>query len=50
MSGKRFVYVRVPVPAANEMKNIRPFYERIVARPAVMRAFANEGIKPFGAS
>jgi glutathione S-transferase len=37
-------------PAANEMKNIRPFYERIVARPAVMRAFANEGIKPFGAS
>lgn len=35
-------------PAANEMKNIRPFYERIVARPAVARAFANEGIKAFG--
>jgi glutathione S-transferase len=35
-------------PPANEMKNIRPFYERIIARPAVARAFANEGIKPFG--
>jgi hypothetical protein len=35
-------------PAANEMKNIRPFYERIVARPAVMRVFAAEGIKAFG--
>lgn len=35
-------------PAANEMPNIRPFYERIVARPAVARAFAAEGIKAFG--
>jgi glutathione S-transferase len=35
-------------PPANEMKNIRPFYERIVARPAVARAFAKEGIKAFG--
>lgn len=37
-------------PAANEMRHIRPFYERMVARPAVARAFAREGIKPFGAS
>lgn len=37
-------------PAANEMRNIRPFYERMVARPAVARAFAREGIKPFGTS
>jgi glutathione S-transferase len=35
-------------PAANEMKNIRPFYERMLARPAVARAFAAEGIKGFG--
>jgi glutathione S-transferase len=35
-------------PPANEMKNIRPFYERVIARPAVARAFAAEGIKPFG--
>jgi glutathione S-transferase len=35
-------------PAANEMRNIRPFYERMVARPAVARAFAREGIRPFG--
>jgi glutathione S-transferase len=35
-------------PAANEMRNIRPFYERMIARPAVARAFASEGIKPFG--
>jgi glutathione S-transferase len=36
-------------PPANEMRNIRPFYERMVARPAVARAFEREGIKPFGA-
>jgi len=35
-------------PAANEMQNIRPFYERVIARPAVARAFAAEGIRPFG--
>jgi glutathione S-transferase len=35
-------------PAANEMRNIRPFYERMIARPAVARAFASEGIKAFG--
>jgi len=35
-------------PPANEMKNIRAFYERMIARPAVARAFAAEGIKPFG--
>jgi glutathione S-transferase len=37
-------------PAANEMRNIRPFYERMIARPAVASAFASEGIKPFGTS
>ena len=37
-------------PPANEMKNIRPFYERMIARPAVARAFAAEGVKPFGTS
>lgn len=36
------------VPAAKEMANIRPFYERMVARPAVARAFAREAIMPFG--
>jgi glutathione S-transferase len=35
-------------PPANEMPGIRPFYERMVARPAVARAFAAEGIKAFG--
>jgi glutathione S-transferase len=35
-------------PPANEMRNIRPFYERMVARPAMARAFAAEGIKAFG--
>jgi glutathione S-transferase len=35
-------------PPANEMAGIRPFYERMVARPAVARAFAREGIKAFG--
>jgi glutathione S-transferase len=37
-------------PAANEMGNIRPFYERMIARPAVARAFAREGIKAYGTS
>ena len=35
-------------PPANEMKNIRPFYERMIARPAVARAMQREGIKAFG--
>lgn len=35
-------------PPANEMRNIRPFYERMIARPAVARAFSTEGIKTFG--
>ena len=33
---------------ANEMRNIRPFYERMIARPAVARAMQREGIKAFG--
>jgi glutathione S-transferase len=37
-------------PPANEMKNIRPFYERMIRRPGVARAFAAEGVKPFGTS
>jgi glutathione S-transferase len=37
-------------PPANEMPRIRPFYERVVARPAVARAFQREGIKAFGTS
>ena len=35
-------------PPANEMPNIRPFYERMIARPAVARAMQSEGIKAFG--
>jgi len=35
-------------PPANEMSNIRPVYERMLARPTVARAFGREGIKPFG--
>lgn len=35
-------------PPANEMENIRPFYERMLARPAVARAMQREGIKGFG--
>ncbi len=35
-------------PAATEMKNIRPFYERMLARPAVKRAMEREGVKGFG--
>jgi glutathione S-transferase len=33
---------------ANEMPNIRPFYERMIARPAVARAMRREGVKAFG--
>ena len=32
----------------NEMPGIRPFYERMTARPAVKRAMEREGIKAFG--
>ena len=35
-------------PPANEMPNIRPFYERMIARPSVARAMQSEGIKAFG--
>jgi glutathione S-transferase len=35
-------------PPANEMPNIRPFYERMIARPAVARSMQREGIKAFG--
>jgi glutathione S-transferase len=35
-------------PPGNEMKNIRPFYERMLARPAVARAMQREGITGFG--
>ena len=35
-------------PPANEMPNIRPFYERMTARPAVARAMQREGVKAFG--
>jgi glutathione S-transferase len=35
-------------PPANEMRNIRPFYERMLARPAVKRAMEREGVKGFG--
>jgi glutathione S-transferase len=37
-------------PPANEMPRIRPFYERMLARPAVSRAFAVEGIQAYGTS
>ena len=35
-------------PPATRMKNLEPFYTRMTTRPAVARAFAAEGIKPFG--
>ena len=35
-------------PPANEMRNIRPVYERVIARPSFARAMAREGVKPFG--
>lgn len=35
-------------PPANEMRNIRPFYERMIRRPAVARAMQREGIQAFG--
>jgi glutathione S-transferase len=36
-------------PSALRMPNIQRFFTRMVERPAVARAMANEGIKPFGA-
>jgi glutathione S-transferase len=36
------------MPPANEMPNIRPFYERMLARPSVSRALQREGIKAYG--
>ena len=35
-------------PPATRMKNLETFYTRMTTRPAVARAFAAEGIKPFG--
>ena len=35
-------------PPANEMRNIRPVYERVIARPAFARAMEREGVKAFG--
>jgi len=35
-------------PPANEMRNIRPAYERVIARPSFARAMAREGVKAFG--
>jgi glutathione S-transferase len=37
-------------PPVNELPGVRPFYERMMARPAVKRAMEREGIKPFGRS
>ena len=35
-------------PSALDMPNIRRFFTEMIERPAVARAMANEGIKPFG--
>ena len=35
-------------PPANEMRNIRPAYERVIARPSFARAMAREVVKAFG--
>ena len=35
-------------PSALKMKNIESFFRRMTERPAVARAMASEGIKPFG--
>ena len=35
-------------PSALRMKNIEPYYRRMTERPAMAKAFADEGIKPFG--
>jgi glutathione S-transferase len=35
-------------PSAIRMKNIEPFFKRMIERPAVKRAMEREGIKPFG--
>jgi glutathione S-transferase len=37
-------------PPANEMRNIRPVYERVIARPSFARAMQREGVKAFGTS
>jgi glutathione S-transferase len=36
-------------PSTIRMKNIEPFFERMVERPAVKRAMEREGVKPYGA-
>jgi glutathione S-transferase len=35
-------------PPANEMRNIRPVYERVIARASFARAMEREGVKAFG--
>ena len=35
-------------PPANELRNIRPVYERVIARPSFHKAMAREGVKAFG--
>jgi glutathione S-transferase len=35
-------------PPATRMPKLEPFFTRMTTRPAVARAFASEGIKPFG--
>jgi len=35
-------------PPALRMRNIEPYYRRMSERPAMAKAFADEGIKPFG--
>jgi hypothetical protein len=35
-------------PPANEMANIRPVYERVIARPSFHKAMTREGVKAFG--
>jgi len=37
-------------PPANELPRIRAFYQRMLARPAVARVVAREGINPQGPS
>ena len=35
-------------PSALKMRNVEPFFRRMIERPAVARAMEREGIKPFG--
>jgi glutathione S-transferase len=35
-------------PPANELPGLRPYYDAMIARPAVARAMQREGIKAFG--